>query len=116
MRKTYIIVAIALVLATAAWTVGASALLCKMSGRMDQFVFPWANWWKCLDWFGANWWATIIVVVSAAAPTVALVLLGIAAKIVHGFFRSSQAVYGETSFATPEQMRQGGIKLKGRPF
>jgi type IV secretion system protein VirD4 len=65
--------------AVAGWTALASAILCKMASRMEMFVFPWDQWWTSLFWFGANWWATLCVVASAAIPTALTIAIGVVA-------------------------------------
>jgi type IV secretion system protein VirD4 len=84
MRVTVAVVAgiIAPAAVVAAWTVMASAILCKMMGQMAAFVFPFDQWWQGLSWFHLNWqivWLGLLNVIAsgilAALPVLAIGML-----------------------------------------
>jgi type IV secretory pathway TraG/TraD family ATPase VirD4 len=101
----------------AVWTVVGSAILCKMAGRMEAFVFPWDQWWEyAFSWYGANWWATACVIISgvlAAVPALAIGALVIAWMTRR---RPGAGVYGKTGWANQKQMQAGGLSTDRKPF
>lgn len=56
------------------WLVAALTLLCYFSRQWDLFIFPLTGWLDTASiWFGANWWATLIVIISAAIPSIIVI-------------------------------------------
>jgi hypothetical protein len=116
MRRLAVII-LSLVGAGAAWTAAASASLCWSIQRHDLFVWPFTQWWTLAPlWFGANWYATLLVVVSIALPTlvVGLALVAVAALTWGKSGRSS--LYGQTGWASAKEMRRANISTSRRPF
>jgi hypothetical protein len=101
---------------SAAWTVAASAIFCKMDEQWPAFVFPWNQWWIVRSWFGLNWWATLCVVTSAAIPTLAVLAIGAVAVRLWWRKPPVAAVYGKTAFATQPHMQANGLSTSKSPF
>jgi hypothetical protein len=112
-------VLIAAAAVVAAWTVLASAILCKMMGQMAAFVFPFDQWWRGLSWFHLNWqivWLGLLNVIAsgilAALPVLAIGLLLVRVTLK----RPAVPVYGKTAWATREHMQAQGLSAGKNPF
>jgi hypothetical protein len=65
------VIVLSLAAAGMGWTALASMSLCWAIQRHDLFVWPFNQWWMLAPlWFGANWYATLLVAVSTILPTV----------------------------------------------
>ncbi|MGH7076896.1 MAG: type IV secretory system conjugative DNA transfer family protein [Acetobacteraceae bacterium] len=56
--------------ATSAWLLGASWMWHTGTGT----PFSPLAWWHATQWFGANWWATLWIVLAPVVPTIAVAL------------------------------------------
>ncbi len=83
MRRVALFMGAGLVIMAAVWTVVASAIICKMAGRMAAFIFPFDQWWQyAFSWFGANWFATACVIISGIVAAVPALAVGVIATLV----------------------------------
>lgn len=106
----------------AGWTVASSAILCWSTGQMSAFVFPWWQWWYGLAWFSLPWrlgWLGDLAVAASGGFTallpLAIAVLVVAAKRYQNR-RRQPSLHGDTGFATPAQMDNGGFKSSKRLF
>ncbi len=75
MKRAAVII-LSLAVAGMGWTALASMSLCWAIQRHDLFVWPFNQWWMLAPlWFGANWYATLLVAVSTILPTVIVGML-----------------------------------------
>ena len=116
MRRTFIISGV--VAATPfVWIVAASAIFCNGIGRRDLIAFPFLQWAEYgIQYWHANWWIKLWVVVGAGVPTLFL-LAGLIGLI--GYLSGTVAqpnLYGATGWASPADMRDGGIKIEKDAF
>lgn len=115
MKKVLLAVAI-LVASIYVWEAAASALLCGLSRQWDMFVFPFDQWWTLAPlWFGANWYSTLMVVISAALPGLG-VGVAMVAVVLLAWRSKRPSLYGETGWAGQKEMRRGRIETKRMPF
>jgi type IV secretion system protein VirD4 len=56
--------------ATSAWLLGASFMWSRGTGT----PFAPLAWWYAIQWFGANWWATVWIVLAPVVPTIVAVI------------------------------------------
>lgn len=97
----------------AVWIVAASALFCKGIGRSDLFVFPFLQWVEFgLPYWHANWWIKLWVCAGGLIPLLFLVSgwIGLIGSLTGR--KKQPNLYGSTGWASPAEMRQGGIKLE----
>ncbi|MFL5256088.1 MAG: hypothetical protein ACJ8AI_24980, partial [Rhodopila sp.] len=94
--------------AIAYWVVGASYIYCRLSRHMDQFVFPYDQWFDALAFWNANLWTKLFIIVSAALPIVLAAAIG---RIIYFRYRpGANPLYGKTGWATGADMHSGGIE------
>jgi hypothetical protein len=95
------------------WLVAATAVYCAMAGKMDFFRFPYHQWLIAAPYYRANWYMTVCVIVSAAVPAaVAGFIIYAAVRLLRR--QSNRPVYGQTQWATPQEMASGNIVRKQR--
>lgn len=97
------------------WIVSASAIYLAGTGKMDLFRFPFAQWLQAAPWWRLNWIMMLWVGLSAAVPT--LVLLLCMFGLTRHAWRSlanPKPIYGATGWADHAAMRAGGLQLRKR--
>jgi hypothetical protein len=102
--------------AIAVWSVGASwvfVVLGRLDGQLDD---PWIAWWDYAI-AGPDGWTTLLLIVSGAVP---LLVVG---TVIFGLWRLRRAcrrfrrpLYGDSTWASDADMRDGGIQSSGSPF
>lgn len=108
-------VAALVVIVPAAWSVAASAIYCAGTGRMELFVFPYTQWLQAAPWWRYSLVVGLWVFISAALPTLALLLC--AAVAFRRYRRlGRQPLYGDSTFAGAAEQRQGSIKQSRSAF
>lgn len=91
------------------WLVVASAIYCAGIGRQDLFVWPFDQWLQVAPYWRSNWWITLWLVVSAAAPTF---VLSVCTVLLFRSYRRAGSLYGKTAWATPKDMARGGLRIR----
>jgi hypothetical protein len=107
--------ALAVPVVACGWIASASAIYLAGTGKMDLFRFPFTQWLEAAPWWRLNWIMTLWVGLSAGVPT--LVLLLCMFGLVRHAWRNRgkpKSVYGDTGWATPQQMETGGLRLRDR--
>lgn len=106
----------AVILLPVGWMAAASAIYCAMTGNMDLYRFPWTQWAQAAPWWRLNGWMTLSVCLSAAIPTIVLLICayGIVRRLFFGLRQPS--LYGKTGWADRKEMQRGGIKSERTPF
>ncbi|MFL5279914.1 MAG: hypothetical protein ACJ8AW_02670 [Rhodopila sp.] len=100
--------------AIAYWVVGASYIYCRLSRHMDQFVFPYDQWFDALAYWDANRWTKLDLVVAAALPVALAFAVG---RIIYFRYRpTNKDVYGKTEWASRKEMSGNSISTSRRPF
>ena len=102
--------------AVAVWSVAASWVFVAL-GRLDgQLRHPWVAWW---DYAIAkpDGWTTLLLAVSAVIPllSVGALIFGVW-RFRHFCRRFRRPLYGDSTWATEAEARDGGIRSSGSPF
>lgn len=75
MRRVAVLI-LSLVAAAAIWTVIAALSLSRLAAQPELFAWPFSLWWTVAPaWFATNWYATVLIIASAAVPTMIVALL-----------------------------------------
>jgi hypothetical protein len=103
---------ILLILIPVGWIVAASAIFCWGTDKMSLYRLPYMQWLQAAPYWLLNPWMTLWICVSAVIPTLvtALILLTIVQSMRSR--RRQSKVYGEQTWARPDQMRQNGLNLR----
>lgn len=108
-------IALAVPVVAYGWMASASAIYLAGTGKMDLFRFPFTQLLQAAPWWRLNWTMTLWVGLSAAVPT--LVLLLCAFGLARHAWRNrgaSRPIYGATGWADHAAMRAGGLRLRKR--
>lgn len=115
--KRWLLASAAIVAVPAGWVVAASAIYLSAVGRRDLFVWPFDQWLGVAPYWGrSNWYASLLITASAAAPTAAMLAIAYVAVIVWRRNAGTTAVYGKTKWASRRQMDKANISTARRPF
>lgn len=98
------------------WVFVASNIYCNGIDRPDLFLPPFTQWLQVAPYWRVNWWTTLWVVISAAAPTFFLAVLVWWLVSLRRGRAGRPNLYGSTGWASPAEMRRGGIELEKDPF
>ena len=102
--------------AVAVWSVAASLVFAALGCLDGQLEYPWVAWW---DYAIAkpDGWTTLLLTVSGVVP---LLLVGAlifgAWRLRHFYRRFHRPLYGDSTWATEAEARDGGIRSSGSPF
>lgn len=103
--------AAALIVAAAAWTAGASALLCLATGRWHLYVFPYDQWLQAVVWFRAVSMVMRLTIIGTGIPsTIVAVLIVLTVFNLMRRRVKRPSLYGRTGWANATEMRRGGIR------
>ena len=97
----------ATILAVVLWMLAASYLFLKMAGLWDLTDHPWWGWWTYINSDYHDFWTRLYLIVSAIVPT--MVLIAIAAAVVRLRQKPARSMFGDSKWASDEEMRAGGI-------
>ncbi len=97
------------------WVASASAIYLAGTGRMGLFRFPFAQWLQAAPWWRLNWIMTLWIGLSAAVPTLLLVVCAFGlARHTWRNRGNPKPIYGDTGWADHAAMRAGGLQLRKR--
>jgi hypothetical protein len=105
--------ALAVPVVACGWMASASAIYLAGTGKMALFRFPFTQWLQAAPFWRLNWTMTLWVGISAAVPTLVLVLC--AFGLTRHAWRNrgaSRPIYGVTGWADHAAMRAGGLRLR----
>ena len=98
------------------WSVAASLVFVALGGLDGQLEHPWVAWW---DYALAEpeGWTTSLLTVSGTVPLLVAgtVIFGVW-RLRHFCRRFRRSLYGDSTWATDAEMRDGGIRSSGGPF
>lgn len=111
-----VLLGVLVILAPCGWMAAASAIYCAGTGHMALYQFPYTQWLQAAPWWRLNLWMTLWVGISAALPTLLMLLL-IYGAIRNAVTRGRQPnLYGETGWANRKEMRSNNINPRKEPF
>jgi hypothetical protein len=111
----------ALIPAGAVWVVVASFTLLWGTGLFRFYAHPTIQWIWYFPYRHENarldWWITVSAIVAtiAVVPALCRVLWELFVRALFISRRQLQPLYGETSWASPNEMRQAGFSLRRQP-
>jgi type IV secretory pathway TraG/TraD family ATPase VirD4 len=118
MRVRITIGAISIVAAIGVWTILASRLFVWMGGLSAYFPSPWVTWWRYARQPRIDG-STLVYLIASGIVAAIPILLTVAALLYGAVKISSRrsrrpSLYGETAWASPEEMVEGGMSLSDR--
>jgi hypothetical protein len=101
-----------------AWLIAASRLFVLMGGLGRYFPEPYTTWWLYVRQPTVEKWTKLYLAASgvvAGIPVLLLIVCG-AGVALRWYRHNRPALYGETGWAKPPDMRRGGISTDRAPF
>lgn len=109
---------VAVIALASAWLIAASRLFVLMGGLGRYFPAPYTTWWLYAHQPMVDKWTKLDLAASAVVtgiPVLLLVVCGVGV-ILRWYRHNRPALYGETGWAKPPDMRRGGITIDKAPF
>jgi hypothetical protein len=105
-----------LIAGMAVWSVASSYLFVYVGGLAGQFDRPWLVWWTYAK-SDPDGWTKVVLATTAIAPPALIGVVVIALRRVTSVrHRLRRPLYGNSTWASDDEMRAGGIRQSRSPF